>query len=187
MTQMQERAPLDGRTLRNAFGKFPTGVVAVCALDGEEPVGMAVSAFMPVSLEPPLLSVCIQKSSTTWPQLRRCGAIGVSVLSREQREHAQRLSSKDGDRFAGIGMLALPSGAVVLEDTHAWFVCEVDASHDAGDHDIVVLRILDLYVEDEADDPMVFFGSRFRGIRHLGGRPHPAYADTPIPATKKRV
>ncbi|MFJ8531738.1 flavin reductase family protein [Streptomyces sp. NPDC093591] len=184
---MREHASLDGRTLRNAFGKFPTGVVAVCALDGEEPVGMAVSAFMPVSLEPPLLSVCIQQSSNTWPRLRRCGAIGISVLSREQREHAQRLSSKDGDRFAGIGMLALASGAVVLEDTHAWFECEIDASYDAGDHIIAVMRILDLCVEHEADDPMVFYGSRFRGIRHLGGQPHPAYADAPIPATKKRV
>ncbi|MDH2416117.1 flavin reductase family protein [Nocardioides sp. CER19] len=188
MTQVQERESLDGRMLRNAFAKFPTGVVALCAHDGTEPVGMAVSAFMPVSLEPPLLSVCIQKSSSTWPRLRQCGSIGVSVLGREQKDHAQRLAAKEGDRFAGVEMTQLPSGAIVLGDTHAWFECRLDASHDAGDHIIVVLQILDLHVEQEAEDPMVFFGSAFRGIRHRGGPPitTPQF-DPPIPPTRKRA
>lgn len=107
---------------------------------------------MPVSLDPPLLS-CIQNGSNTWPRLRECGAMGVSVLSREQKEYVQRLPSKEGDRFLGVGMQALPSGAVVLEETHAWFDCVLEAEHPAGDHTIVVLRILTLHVENGAEGP----------------------------------
>ncbi|GAA3446326.1 MULTISPECIES: flavin reductase family protein [Streptosporangiaceae] len=169
MTHNNAEVPLDGRLLRTAFGKFPTGVVAVCAMHGTEPVGMAVSAFMPVSLDPPLLSVCIQLSSTTWPRLREAGVVGVSVLSRAQQAHAQRLASKEADRFAGLEVTRLPSGAVVVGGTHAWFECAIRESHQAGDHEIVVLEILRLQVESHADDPMVFFASGFRGLRHVQG------------------
>ena len=189
MTTTQEVGHIEARTLRDAFGKFPTGVVAVCSLsEAAEPVGMAVSAFMPVSVDPPLLSICIQKSSTTWPRLRESGAIGVSVLSRAQKGHAQRLSSKTGDRFVDIDMLALPSRAIVLEDAHAWFECGIEAEHDAGDHVIVVLRIHAISVEGDAEDPMVFFASRFRGIRPQGGQHQTTYQfDAPIPIKKKVV
>jgi flavin reductase (DIM6/NTAB) family NADH-FMN oxidoreductase RutF len=187
VTQMKDREVLDGKSLRNAFSKFPTGVVAVCGFDGAEPVGMAVSAFMPVSLDPPLLSVCIQKSSSTWPRLARLDALGVSVLSRDQKGHAQRLASKEADRFAGVPITVRPSGAVVLEDTHAWFDCSIDAAHDAGDHYIVVLAIDDIWVEDAAEDPMVFFSSRFGGIRHQGGPPYPTFQfEAPFPASRPR-
>jgi flavin reductase (DIM6/NTAB) family NADH-FMN oxidoreductase RutF len=187
MTDTEHRLAFDGRTLRDAFGKFPSGVVAVCARDAAgDPVGMAVSAFMPVSLDPPLLSICLQKTSSTWPRLAALPAVGVSVLSRDQKEHAQRLASKDGDRFAGISTVLLPSGAVVLDRSHAWFECEIRDSHDAGDHVIVVLTIVQLSVEDEAEDPMVFFGSRFRGIRHLGGKPETTLQfDMPIPPARQ--
>jgi flavin reductase (DIM6/NTAB) family NADH-FMN oxidoreductase RutF len=187
MTDTDDRPALDARALRDGFGKFPTGVVAVCARDAAgEPVGMAVSAFMPVSLDPPLLSICLQKTSSTWPRLAALPTVGVSVMSRDQKEHAQRLASKEGDRFAGIATAVLPSGAVVLDQSHAWFECEAQDTHDAGDHIIVVLRILQLSVENDAEDPMVFFGSRFRGIRHLGGKPEETLQfDMPIPPARK--
>lgn len=167
MTDACVETPLDDRLLRTAFGKFPTGVVAVCAMRGTEPVGMAVSAFMPVSLDPPLLSVCIQLASTTWPRLREGGVVGVSVLSRAQQSQARRLASKEGDRFAGLDITRLPSGAVVVGGTQAWFECAIRDSHEAGDHEIVLLEILRLGMESRADDPMVFFASGFRGLRHL--------------------
>lgn len=185
MTSVDGSPTLDGATLRSAFSKFPTGVVAVCTLDGDEPVGMAVSAFMPVSLEPALLSICIQKSSSTWPRLMRNARLGVSVLGREQKQHAQRLASKEADRFAEVPFGVTPSGAIFLEGAHAWFECSIDAVHDAGDHVIAVLQIHDLSVEHAAEDPMVFFGSRFRGIRHLGGKPDPAIQfEVQLPASR---
>ena len=60
--------PVDGTELRRAFGCFPSGVTAVCAIIDGEPVGMAASSFTSVSIDPPLASICVQKSSTTWPR-----------------------------------------------------------------------------------------------------------------------
>ena len=122
---------------------------------------------MPVSLDPPLLSVCIQNGSNTWPRLRECGAMGVSVLSREQKEYVQRLPSKEGDRFLEVDMQALPSGAVVLEETHAWFDCVLEAEHPAGDHTIVVARVVDLEGAPDAE-PLVFFRGRYGSFRPPG-------------------
>lgn len=160
---------LDGRLLRDAYGQFPTGVVAVCATVDGENVGMAVSAFMPVSLVPPLISVCIQSSSTTWPVLSRAGAIGVSVLSRTQHGVAGQLAARGADRFAGLDLVATPEGAIFIADAQLWFDTRIDASHTAGDHEIVLLRVNSLTTHPGADDPMVFHGSKFRSLRHLRG------------------
>lgn len=74
--------------LRRAFGCFPTGVAAVCAVAETGPVGMAVSSFTSVSLEPPLLSVCMQNSSTTWPTLRRRPAWDSACSPKAKRVQA---------------------------------------------------------------------------------------------------
>jgi flavin reductase (DIM6/NTAB) family NADH-FMN oxidoreductase RutF len=72
---------LDDSTLRRVFGCFPSGVIAVCASIDGEPVGMAASSFTTVSVAPPLVSICVQNTSTTWPRLRECERLGVSVLA----------------------------------------------------------------------------------------------------------
>lgn len=79
----------DTTLLRSVFGRFPTGVTAVCAEVDGAPVGMAASSFTSVSLSPPLVSVCVQNSSQTWPVLRRARRIGVSVLSEEHEPRAR--------------------------------------------------------------------------------------------------
>src|SRR5689334_21946313 len=72
---------LDDATLRRVFGCFPSGVIAVCASVDGEPLGMAASSFTTVSVAPPLVSICVQNSSTTWPRLRRRERLGISVLA----------------------------------------------------------------------------------------------------------
>lgn len=94
---------ITGNQLRRAFGCFPSGVTAVCALVDGEPVGMAASSFTSVSVSPPLVSVCIQNISSTWPKLRRRPRLGLSVLAEGHDAACARLASKDGDRFADVG------------------------------------------------------------------------------------
>jgi flavin reductase (DIM6/NTAB) family NADH-FMN oxidoreductase RutF len=155
--------PADGSVLRRAFACFPSGVTALCGIRDGVPVGMAASAFTSVSVDPPLVSVCVQNSSTTWPKLRELPRLGVSVLGEGHAEACRQLSSKTGDRFAGIGWDASPDGAVFVQSATAWLDCSVERVVSAGDHAIVLLRIHRLRADSTAA-PLVFHGSRFRRL-----------------------
>lgn len=157
----------DTAELRRTFGCFPTGVAAVCARVDGEPVGMAVSSFTSVSLSPPLVSICVDRVSATWPKLRRAPALGVSVLSTAHGLAGRQLAARTGDRFAGLRTTTTPSGALHLEDAAALFECAIHEEVAAGDHDIILLRILALAARP-ASPPLVFHGSRFRTLATAG-------------------
>lgn len=149
--------------LRKAFGTFPTGVAAVAALADDEPAGITVSSFTSVSLDPPMVLVCVAHSSTTWPKLSRADRLGISVLSAGQERVCQQLSARRPDRFSGLPWLATPNGAIFLEGASAWFECSVDRQLPAGDHDIVVLTVHDLQ-SDHSVAPLVFHASQLRPL-----------------------
>ena len=93
---------LSPASLREAFGHFPSGVIAIAAeVDGVR-VGLAASTFVPVSLDPPLVSFCVQNTSTTWPKLKDLPFLGISVLGESHDAAAKTLAAKTGDRFAGL-------------------------------------------------------------------------------------
>jgi flavin reductase (DIM6/NTAB) family NADH-FMN oxidoreductase RutF len=83
---------LTAGALRRAFAMFPSGVTAVCATVEGRPVGLAASSFTSVSLDPPLVSVCIAHTSSTWPLLRAAGRVGVSVLAEGHASIARQLA-----------------------------------------------------------------------------------------------
>ncbi|HEV2637397.1 MAG TPA: flavin reductase family protein [Actinocrinis sp.] len=154
---------LDPATLRRVFGAYPTGVTALAALVDGEPVGMAANSFTSVSLDPPLVSVCVATSSQTWPALRGSARLGVSVLSHEQEQASRSLAARGTDRFAGLSWCATPDGAVLLAGASAWLDCSVDREIRAGDHEIVLLRVHSLGSGPEVA-PLVFHGSRYRRL-----------------------
>jgi flavin reductase (DIM6/NTAB) family NADH-FMN oxidoreductase RutF len=158
-----DAAELDAQTLRQAFGCFPSGVAAVCALVDGEPVGMAVSSFTSVSIDPPLLSVCIQETSATWLKLRDRQRLGLSLLAEGQEVACRRLASKDENRFADVHWHSLRNGAVFLDGAVAMFDCSLHADLPGGDHTIALLEIHGL-VTVAAAAPLVFHGSRFRRL-----------------------
>ncbi|WUI02732.1 flavin reductase family protein [Spirillospora sp. NBC_00431] len=149
--------------LRRVYGAYPTGVAAVAGLVGGRPVGMAASSFVPVSLDPPLVSVCMAHTSTTWPVLRGLPHIGISVLGAHQEDVGRRLGGRGGDRFAGIAWRSTASGCVLIEGAAAWYDCTVEQRVRSGDHDIVVLRVHDLDAAAEVS-PLVFHASRFHRL-----------------------
>jgi len=149
--------------LRRAFGCFPAGVTAVCAMVDGEPVGMAASSFTSVSLAPPLVSVCIQESSATWPRLRGRPRLGISVLAEGHDEVCVRLSRKIGDRFAGVAWDRAPGGGVFVHGATAWLECSLYAEVPAGDHAVALLQVHGLRADPDAA-PLVFHGSRFRRL-----------------------
>ena len=154
---------LSADVLRRAFGIFPSGVTAVCAVIDSEPVGLAASSFTSVSLAPPLVSVCVAHTSSTWPVLRRAPRLGVSVLAADHGEVARAMSAKGTDRFAQVSWEVSADGAVFVHGSALWLDCTIDQTHVAGDHDIVVLRVGALQPYPDVA-PMVFHGSEFRRL-----------------------
>ena len=164
-------APLDGAELRRVYGCYPSGVAAICAMVDGEPVGMAASSFTAVSVEPPLVSICVQNHSRTWPRLRACPRLGLSVLAEGHGDACLSLSRKEGDRFARVAWAGLPSGAVLVRGASAWLECLLHSEVPAGDHTIAVLEICALEA-DAATPPLVFHGSRFRRLTASGVGEH---------------
>ncbi len=156
-------AALRPTELRAVFAAFPTGVAAVAAVVAGAPTGLAASSFVPVSLSPPLVSICIGRLSTTWPALRTAARLGISVLGDHQETASRQLGSTDGERFAGISWHSTGQGAVLLPESSAWFDCSIEREIPAGDHDIVLLRVHDLGAS--AVMPLVFHGSTYRRLQ----------------------
>jgi flavin reductase (DIM6/NTAB) family NADH-FMN oxidoreductase RutF len=149
--------------LRRAFAAYPTGVAAVAAMVGGIPVGIAASSFVSVSLDPPLVSVCVARTSTTWPGLRAAPRLGISVLGTHQEAACRQLSACGAERFADLGWRATGCGAVLLTDASAWLECSIERQITAGDHDIVLLAVHDFDISEVP--PLVFHGSTFRRLQ----------------------
>ena len=154
---------LSPASLREAFGHFPTGVIAIAAEVEGTLVGLAASTFVPVSLDPPLVSFCVQNSSTTWPKLKDLPMLGISVLGEAHDQVAKTLAAKTGDRFAGLETKSTDGGAVFIHGTSVWLESAIEQQVPAGDHIIVVLRVHQITVHDDVA-PIVFHRSAFRRL-----------------------
>ena len=150
---------LDPIALRQAFGVFPTGVVAVAAMVDGVPVGLAASSFTSVSLDPPLVSFSIARTSKTWPDLRRATHVGVTILAEHHDEVCRQLAGEPAERFDGVSVSVSDDGALTLDEGLARFDCTIYREVEAGDHVIVLLRLH--AAEHAAGQPLVFHRSGF--------------------------
>jgi flavin reductase (DIM6/NTAB) family NADH-FMN oxidoreductase RutF len=160
---MNARTHLNSAALREAFGHFPTGVVAIAAELAGERIGIAASTFVPVSLDPPLVSFCVQNTSETWPKLATLPTLGISVLGEGQDEAVRTLSAKTGDRFAGLDTVSSDAGAVFVKGTCMWLESAIEQLVPAGDHTIVIMRIRDIHIHADVA-PIVYHRSTFRRL-----------------------
>ena len=146
----------DPAALRTVLGHFATGVAIITALDGDEPVGMACNSFTSVSLDPQLVLFCAAKSSTTWPRIQAAQQWAANILAEDGEEVCRLFAQKGADRFAHIAYTTGRSGAPLLDAALAFVDCETVAEHDAGDHLVVVGRVLELGYETEGK-PLLFY------------------------------
>jgi 3-hydroxy-9,10-secoandrosta-1,3,5(10)-triene-9,17-dione monooxygenase reductase component len=146
----------DPASYRTVLGHFATGVALITASNDDEPVGMACNSFTSVSLDPPLVLFCAAKSSTTWPLIQAAGKWAANILDEEGEELCRLFAQKGADRFAHVSYSIGRSGAPILDRSLAFVDCETVDEHDAGDHLIVVGRVLELgYVPDTK--PLLFY------------------------------
>lgn len=153
----------DPMILRTAYAAFPSGVTALCAETEGELIGMVASSFTAVSLDPPLVSVCVMNSSRTWQRLQKAPRLGVSVLAADQGVLCRTLSAQAGDRFSGVDTVVTPDGAVLVQGAGVWMEAEVDSLVPAGDHVMVLLRVLRLDADAE-QEPLVYLSGAFRSL-----------------------
>jgi flavin reductase (DIM6/NTAB) family NADH-FMN oxidoreductase RutF len=163
LTDVFTNQDLDPDRLRQAFGIFPSGVVAVAAEVDGQPVGLAASSFASVSLDPPLVSINLATTSKTWPDLRRSAHLGVTVLADHHDVVCRQLAGPVEHRFDDVAWSATAEGAVTLDDGLAQFDCTIYREVEAGDHVLVLLELHAVRHVDHASAaaPLVFHRSGF--------------------------
>lgn len=132
----------DARALRDAFGAFLTGVTVVTTVDATgAPIGFTANSFSSVSLDPPLLLVCLAKTSRNYATLTGAKGFGVNILAEGQKDVSNTFARPVEDRFAAVSWKPGPFGAPVFADVAAWFDCSTHEVVDAGDHVILIGRV----------------------------------------------
>jgi flavin reductase len=155
---------IDGRALRAVFGRFATGITVVSA-GRENPSGMTANSFTSVSIEPPLILVCVNRNASIHQAVLESGGFAVSVLSAGQERVARYFADHSRPRgvaeFGEFDTSPAPcSGAPILHGALAWFDCALATSHDGGDHAIFLGSVLASGC-GPAHDALLFFGGRF--------------------------
>jgi flavin reductase (DIM6/NTAB) family NADH-FMN oxidoreductase RutF len=150
--------------LKRVLSRRASGVAIVTACAGTRIHGMTVSAFTEVSLDPPLVLVCADKSSNTHPLIAEGGVFAVNVLARDQEALSNRFASKVDEerRFEGLEFERGATGAPLIAGAVAALDCRVVAAHDAGDHVIYVGRVEDLRCSDR--EPLVYYGGAYQSL-----------------------
>lgn len=141
---------------RAVLGRFPSGVTVVTtkAADGSDQ-GMTVSAFCSVSLEPPLVLICIEKTASVYDALTIAPGFVVNILSARQEQIARRFSIVDIDRFEGVGFTRSSNGYAVLDDVLGLIECLQVGRYDAGDHTIILGQVEATRVENGT--PLLYY------------------------------
>lgn len=156
----------DERRFKEALSRFATGVTIVAGMEDGSPVGFTCQSFMSVSMDPPYVAVAPARTSTTWPRIARAGSFCVNVLAEGQQSLSAGFARSGGDKFAGVSWEPAPvTGAPVIDGSLAWIDCRVELVHEAGDHELILGRVLDLGVYDGS--PLLFYRSGFATLTDL--------------------
>lgn len=157
-------AAFDDRSLRNALGRYATGVAVVTALtpDGK-PIGLTINSFAAVSLNPALVLWSLDNGSSSLDAFSQASHHAINVLAADQKELSQLFASRNGERFVGLDWQPGLGGAPLFAGTCATFEVANETRHPGGDHTIFIGRVERL--GDHAErDPLLFFGGRYRAL-----------------------
>ncbi|WP_327044160.1 flavin reductase family protein [Microbispora sp. NBC_01189] len=157
----------DLRELRRVFGRFATGITVVTA-GREEPRGMTANSFTSVSLDPPMVLICVLRDAAMHETIQEHRAFAVSVLSDRQESVARYFADRDRPRgraeFAAVDSVPAPrTGCRVLPEALAWFECSLAAVYGGGDHSIFLGEIV-TFGHGSGEDALLFYGGAFRRL-----------------------
>lgn len=150
------------RRFRDVVGRFASGVTVVTATSEGKPVGLTCQSFASASLDPPLVLFCPAKTSRAWPLMQLAGTFCVNFLAGDQTDLSDTMASRGRDKFAGVEWRPSPAtGSPVLAGVLGYVDCTIHAVHEAGDHYVVIGRVLDLAATD-AKEPLLYFEGDYR-------------------------
>ena len=151
----------DAAEFRRVLGHWSSGVSVVAAQPPEgAPCGLTVNAFCSVSLQPPLILVCVDKSADSHDGIARAGAFSVNVLADTQERLARHFAADGmGGKFAGVAYHAERTGAPILDGVLAWVDCRTWSAQDAGDHTVYIGEVLAADARDCT--PLIYYRSGF--------------------------
>ena len=148
---------------RAALGRFASGVTVVTVRDSNgNQHGITVSAFCSVSLEPPLILVCIDKSAGSSRAFKKDEFFAVHILREGQQHYSDRFASYLPDKFSGLEVAETADGLLLLKDALAILECRLVGAYDGGDHTIFVGQVENSYISD--DKPLIYFHGSYRQI-----------------------
>lgn len=154
---------IDAASFKRALGQFASGIAIVTSRDAEGlPVGLTVSAFSSVSLDPPLVLVCIDLRSGANHGIRENGHFAVSILSEQQEEWSRRFAQPGPEKFQGAGFALSTRGLLLVPGALVHMECAVRAAHLAGDHTVYVGEILEL--QAAPGRPLVYHAGHYRRL-----------------------
>ena len=159
---------IDSQQLRQVLGHFATGVTVITTKDGSgKPYGLTANAFTSLSLNPPLVVICIDKTVQCYSCFEESKLFAVNFLSEEQEEVSRRFATKGIEKFAGLGWHAGEHGLALLEGAIGHIECRVVRGYDGGDHTIYLGEILTAAATGER--PLIFFKGKYRRLPEQNG------------------
>ncbi|MFJ1752871.1 flavin reductase family protein [Kitasatospora sp. NPDC088134] len=170
-TQLEPPRPeIDGAALRQVCGHFATGVTVITAGDAEGAAGTTVNSFTSVSLEPPLVLICLHENSRLLPVVQRSQGFTVNFLTHQQERLAWAFAGKQTARLDEVDHHRAPSGQPVLNGALAHLECRLAAEYDGGDHSILLGEVVGLASAEEPEAPLIFFQGAMRGLAAASAR-----------------
>jgi flavin reductase (DIM6/NTAB) family NADH-FMN oxidoreductase RutF len=155
----------DGRELRDALGRFATGVCLITTVsDSNQAVAMTANSFTSVSLDPPLVLWSLQNNSDVYEVFATPRHFAINILSTEQQAQSNRYAKKGQHDLDPADYRIGKYGAPVIRHALVTFECELEATHEGGDHLIIVGRVKDMQ-EKPSGEPLLFYCGRYRELR----------------------
>lgn len=155
--------PIDDGTFKLAMSHFASGVTVVTTEVDGTPYGMTVASFASLSLHPPLVLICVEKTIKTHDALTRAGAFGVSILALSQQDVSGRFASKRDDKFEGVNVRKGELGVPLIAGALCTLECRVHSQLPGGDHTIFVGEVVD--VQTSEAEPLLYFRSAYRELK----------------------
>lgn len=151
---------LDSKEQRRILGKFATGVTVASTKIGDETWGMTANAVTSLSLDPPLVILCIQKEGQSRSKFEEGGCFALNILSAEQQEISDRFAFKGPKDFSDLETTTAETGAPILKDAIGWVDCKLKEILPGGDHDIFIGEIV-AGGAVEAGSPLLYFSGKY--------------------------
>ena len=157
---------IDSQKLRRILGHFATGVTVITTKDlAGAPFGLTANAFTSLSLNPPLILICVDKAAQCYSCFADSNVFTVNFLREDQEEISRRFATKGADKFAGLNWHEGANGVAVLDGAIGYLECKIVQSYEGGDHTIIVGEVLNGVATGEP--PLLFFRGEYRRLPNV--------------------